>query len=76
MYLEGTASRIHNQPEVQLSVGTFDVCVLVFSTAAIFLASVHEKVFYDEDVDIVFIRTTIHCQLWNVEQWCSEQRFH
>ena len=33
--------RIDTQPEVRLRVGAFDVCVLVFSAAAIFLASVH-----------------------------------
>ena len=34
-----------------------DVCVLVFSAAAIFLASVHGKCLrYTEDVDVVFTK--------------------
>ena len=46
--------RIDTQPEVRLSVGAFDVGVLVFSAAAIFLASVHGKCLrYTEDVDVV-----------------------
>ena len=46
--------RINTQPEVQLRVGAFDVGVLVFSAAALFLASVHGKCLrYTEDVDVV-----------------------
>ena len=49
--------RIDTLPEVQLHVGTFDVCVLVFSAAAIFLASLHGKCLrYTEDVDVVFAK--------------------
>ena len=49
--------RINAQPEVRLRVGAFDVGVLVFSAAAIFLASVHEKCLrYTEDVDVVFTK--------------------
>ena len=51
----GTAETINTQPEVRLRVGPFDVGVLVFSAAAIFLASVHGKCFrYTEDIDVVF----------------------
>ena len=47
--------RKNTQPEVRLRVGAFDVGVLVFSAAAIFLASVHGKCFrYTEDIDVVF----------------------
>ena len=54
IYLE---HRINNQPEVRLSVGAFDVRVLVFSAAAILLASVHGKCLrYTEDVDVVFTK--------------------
>ena len=54
--------RIDTQPEVGLCVGAFDVDVLVFSTAAIFLASVHEKCLrYTEDVDVVFMKKTVCC---------------
>ena len=43
--------RINTQPEVRLRVGAFDVGVLVFSAAAIFLASVHGKCLrFTEDV--------------------------
>ena len=35
--------RINTQPEVRLRVSAFDVGVLVFSAAAIFLANVHGK---------------------------------
>ena len=49
--------RINTQPEVRLRVGAFDVGVLVFSAAAIFLASVHGKCLrYTEDVDVVFTK--------------------
>ena len=49
--------RIDTQPEVRLRVGAFDVGVLVFSAAAIFLASVHGKCLrYTEDVDVVFTK--------------------
>ena len=49
--------RINTQPEVRLRVGAFDVGVLVFSAAAIFLASVHGKCLrYTEDVDVVFAK--------------------
>ena len=49
--------RIDTQPEVRLRVGAFDVCVLVFSAAAIFLASLHGKCLrYTEDVDVVFTK--------------------
>ena len=49
--------RIDFQPEVRLRVGAFDVGVLVFSAAAIFLASVHGKCLrYTEDVDVVFTK--------------------
>ena len=52
-----TSHRIDTQPKVQLHVGAFDVCVLVFSAAAIFLASVHGKCLrYTEDVDVVFTK--------------------
>ena len=45
------------QPELRLRVGAFDVGVLVFSAAAIFLASVHGKCLrYAEDVDVVFTK--------------------
>ena len=41
----------------RLRVGAFDVGVLVFSAAAIFLASVHGKCLrYTEDVDVVFTK--------------------
>ena len=54
--------RINTQPEVRLRVGAFDVGVLVFSAAAIFLASVHEKCLrYTEDVDVVFMKKTVCC---------------
>ena len=43
------------QPEVRLRVGAFDVGVLIFSAAAILLASVHGKcLHYTEEVDVVF----------------------
>ena len=49
--------RIDTQPEVRLRVGAFDVGVLVFSAAAIFLASVHGKCLRcSEDVDVVFTK--------------------
>ena len=49
--------RIDTQPEVRLRVGAFDVGVLVFSAAVIFLASVHGKCLrYTEDVDVVFTK--------------------
>ena len=49
--------RINTQPKVRLRVGAFDVGVLVFSAAAIFLASVHRKCLrYTEDVDVVFTK--------------------
>ena len=49
--------RVNTQPEVRLRVGAFDIGVLVFSAAAIFLASVHGKCFrYTEDVDVVFTK--------------------
>ena len=49
--------RINSQPEVRPCVGTFDVGVLVFSAAAIFLASVHGKCLrYTEDVGVVFTK--------------------
>ena len=49
--------RPDTQPEVRLRVGAFDVGVLVFSAAAIFLASVHGKCLrYTEDVDVVFTK--------------------
>ena len=49
--------RIDNQPEVRLRVGAFHVGVLVFSDAAIFLASVHGKCLrYTEDVDVVLTK--------------------
>ena len=49
--------RINTQPEVRLRVGAFDVGVLVFSAAPIFLASVHGKCLrYTEDVDVVFTK--------------------
>ena len=49
--------RINTQPEVRLRVGVFDVGVLVFSAAAIFLGSVHGKCLrYTEDVDVVFTK--------------------
>ena len=53
----GPGHRINTQPEVRLRVGAFDVGVLVFSAAAIFLASVHGKCLrYTEDVDAVFTK--------------------
>ena len=52
-----TRHRINTQREVRLHVGAFDVGVLVFSAAAIFLASVHGKcLHYTEDVDVVFTK--------------------
>ena len=49
--------RIDTQPEVRLRVGAFDVGVLVFSAADIFLASLHGKCLrYTEDVDVVFTK--------------------
>ena len=49
--------RIDTQPEVRLRVGAFDVGVLVFSAAVIFLASVHGKCllcrFYEEKQFVV-----------------------
>ena len=43
--------------EVRLGVRAFDVGVLVFLPAAIFLASVHGKYLrYTEDVDVVFTK--------------------
>ena len=52
-----SSHRIDTQPEVQLRVGAFDVGVLVFSAAALFLASVHGKCLrYTEDVDVVFTK--------------------
>ena len=58
---ENKFSRIINvivtKLEVCLRVGAFDVGVLVFSAAAIFLASVHRKCLrYTEDVDVVFMK--------------------
>ena len=48
---------IHNQPEVQLGVGTFDVCIVAFLAAAIFLESVHGKCLrYTKDVDVIFTK--------------------
>ena len=53
--------RIDTQPVVQLcptqKSGAFDVGVLVFSAAAIFVASVHGKCLrYTEDIDVVFMK--------------------
>ena len=49
--------RIDTQPEVRLRVVAFDVGVLVFSAAAIFLASVHGKCLrYTENGDVVFTK--------------------
>ena len=49
--------RIDAQPEVRLRVGAFDVGVLLFLAAAIFLASVHGKCLcYTKDVDVVFTK--------------------
>ena len=53
----GQEHRVDTQPDVQLRVGTFDVCVLVFSAATIFLACVHGKCSrYIEDIDAVFTK--------------------
>ena len=56
-WFEGTIGkydRINTQPEVRLRVGAFDVGVLVLSSAAIFLVSVHGKCLrYTEDVGVV-----------------------
>ena len=55
------------QPEFQLRVGAFDVCVLIFSDAAIFLTSTHGKCLrYTEDVDVVF--TKKNCSLLILER--------
>ena len=53
----GLDHTINTQPKVRLRVGAFDVGVLVFLAAAIFLASVHGKCLrYTEDVDVVFTK--------------------
>ena len=56
---------IRNQPEVQLGAGTFDVCVVVFSAAAILLGSVAWKkcLLYTElKMLMSFLRrTAVHC---------------
>ena len=60
---------VNTQPEVQLSVGAFEVCVLVFSAAAIFLASVHGKCLrYTEDVDVVFTKNNSPLSTLELEQ--------
>ena len=73
--------RIHTQPEVRLRVGAFDVGVLVFLTAAIFLASVHRKCLrHTEDVDIVFTKKNSSLLILEREQWirmlCDSSNFH
>ena len=58
---------IDTQPEVQLRVGAFDVCVLLFLAATIFLARVHGTYLrYTEDVDVVF--TKKNCSLLTLER--------
>ena len=73
--------RIDTQPEVQLRVGAFHVGVLVFSAAAIFLASVHGKCLrYTEDVDVVFTKKnssllTLERGRW-IRMLCDSSNLH
>ena len=73
--------RIDTQPEVRLRVGAFDVRVLVFSTADIFLASVHGKCLrYTEDVDVVFTKKnssllTLERGRW-IRMLCDSSNLH
>ena len=73
--------RIDTQPEVRLRVGAFDVGVLVFSAAAIFLASVHGKCLrHTEDVDVVFTKKnssllTLECGQW-IRMLCDSSNLH
>ena len=69
------------QPEVRLRVGAFDVGVLIFSAAAILLASVHGKcLHYTEEVDVVF--TEKNSSLFTLERgrWirmlCDSSNLH
>ena len=73
--------KIDTQPEVRLRVGAFDVGVLVFSAAAIFLASVHGKCLrYTEDVDVVFAKKnssllTLERGRW-IRMLCDSSNLH
>ena len=72
--------RIDTQPEVRLRVGAF-VGVLVFSAAAIFLASVHGKCLrYTENVDVVFTKKnssllTLERGRW-IRMLCDSSNLH
>ena len=72
--------RINTQPEVRLRVGAFDVGVLVFSAAAIFLANVHGKCLrYTEDVDVVFTKNSSLFTLERgrcIRMLCGSSNFH
>ena len=82
---ENKFSRIINvivtKLEVCLRVGAFDVGVLVFSAAAIFLASVHRKCLrYTEDVDVVFMKKksslfTLERGRW-IRMLCDSSNLH
>ena len=65
-------TELNTQPEVRLCVGVFDVGVLVFSAAAIFLASVHGKCLrYIEDVDVIFYeekQSVVHFGTWTMNR--------
>ena len=73
--------RIDTQPEVRLRVGAFNVGVLVFSAAAIFLASVHGKCLrYTEDVDVVVTKKnssllTLERGRW-IRMLCDSSNLH
>ena len=66
---------------VRLRVGAFDVGVLVFSAAAIFLASVHGKCLrYTEDVGVVFTKKnssllTLERGRW-IRMLCDSSNLH
>ena len=73
--------RVNTQPEVRLRVGAFDIGVLVFSAAAIFLASVHGKCLrYIEDVDVVFTKKNsllfILERGWWIRMLCNSSNLH
>ena len=57
--------RIRNQPDVQLDIGTFDVCVVVSSVAAILLRNVIGKCLrYTADMLMLFLwKKKIYCWL-------------
>ena len=53
---------INDPPEIQLSVGVSDVCVLIFPTSTIFLTSLHETCASWNLNAVSFLRKTIaHC---------------